>query len=252
MTSPAISDAVKRVFTDAFTARDIAEPLASFDASTAAADVHEFLQTAGFDVAGIRRDGRIVGFVERGFPNGGACGQYQKECEAAIVLDDTASLLKVLITLDRSPFVFVTVLGNVGGIVTRDDLQKAPVRMWLFGLITLIEMRFSELIERNCPDHVWQGYLSESRREKARALLAERARLKQTLRLLDCLQLSDKGQIIARHEEIRKLTIFNSRRQVEDTVKKLEALRNNLAHAQDIMTSDWGTIVMLCEFINRQ
>jgi len=96
----------------------------------------------------------------------------------------------------------------------------------------------------------WKQYLSEARLEKAQALLAERSRRDQTLRLLDCLQFSDKGQIIARNEEIRKLTIFPSRRQAEEAIKKLEQLRNNLAHAQDILTSDsGGTIVQLCEFI---
>jgi hypothetical protein len=70
--------------------------------------------------------------------------------------------------------------------------------------------------------------------------------------LFDCLQFSDKGQIIARNEDIRKFTIFPSRRQAEETVKKLEQLRNTLAHAQDILTSDWKTIVQLCDFITRQ
>jgi hypothetical protein len=31
-----------------------------------------------------------------------------------------------------------------------------------------------------------------------------------------------------------------------------EELRNNLAHAQGILTSDWDTIIQLCEFITRQ
>jgi hypothetical protein len=65
--------------------------------------------------------------------------------------------------------------------------------------------------------------------------------------LLDCLQFSDKGQIIARNEEIRGLTQFQSRRQVEQIVKQLERLRNNLAHAQDIIATDWDTIVLLAE-----
>jgi hypothetical protein len=80
--------------------------------------------------------------------------------------------------------------------------------------------------------------------------LAERSRRNQTHQLLDCLQFSDKGQIVARHEGIRKLTIFPSRRQTEEVVKKLEKLRNNLAHSQDIVNSDWGIIIQLCQFIN--
>jgi hypothetical protein len=157
----------------------------------------------------------------------------------------------VLAGLNRSPFLFVTLLGGVGGVITPADLQKPPVRMWLFGIVTLIEMRCAELIERHCPQDTWQQYVSEARLQKAQALLEERRRRNQALRLFDCLQFSDKGQIVARHEGIRQSTIFPSRRQAEEAIGKLEQLRNNLAHAQDLAT-DWGTIVQLCEFITRQ
>ena len=138
------------------------------------------------------------------------------------------------------------VLGAVGGIITMSDLQKPPVRMWLFGMITLIEMRISRLIEQMCPGDSWKQHVSEGRLQKAEALLEERRRRNQSLELIDCLQFSDKGQIIARNEEIRNLTRFTSRRQVEEAIKALESLRNNLAHSQDILSCDWETIVMLC------
>ena len=124
--------------------------------------------------------------------------------------------------------------------------------MWLFGIVTLVEMRFSELIERHCPADGWKKYLSEARLQKAESLLAERGRRNQTVQLFDRLQLSDKGQIIARNEEVRRRTVFASRSQAEEVVKRLEQLRNNLAHAQDILTSDWNTIIQLCEFITDQ
>mgnify|MGYP002683884023 CR=1 FL=1 len=59
--------------------------------------------------------------------------------------------------------------------------------------------------------------------------------------------ITDKAQIIARTELLRKLTRFESRRQVEEVGKRLEKLRNNLAHSQDIITNDWDTIVLLAE-----
>jgi len=234
MPSTRIPDAVKRVFTETFTARDIAEPLASFDADTSSAQIRAFMQARDFDVVGIRSEGRVIGYAERNALAEGACGQVRRPFDDAVILDDTAPLLQVLMRLNQIPFAFVSVLGSVGGIITRADLQKPPVRMWLFGIVTLIEMRCAELIERHCVADGWKQYLSGARLEKAQALLAERSRRDQTLRLLDCLQFSDKGQIIARNEEIRKLTIFPSRGQAEEAIKKLEQLRNNLAHAQDV------------------
>jgi hypothetical protein len=124
--------------------------------------------------------------------------------------------------------------------------------MWLFGLVTLIELRWAELIAKHCPGDSWVNFVSEGRLEKARALLAERQRRNQSLELLDCLQFADKGQVVARNEELRKHTIFASRRQVEETCKRLEQLRNNLAHAQDILMCDWETIAELCEVVRQQ
>ena len=152
-----------------------------------------------------------------------------------------------MLALNQAPFLFVNYLGQVGGIVTRADLQDPPVRMWLFGLITLIEMRFLELIELRFQDDAWQKYLSTNRLEKAISFREERQRRNQDPRLLDCLQFSDKAQILVRDEFLRDQIGFASRRRGEETIKNLEKLRNNLAHAQDIVELDWETIVGLSE-----
>lgn len=73
----------------------------------------------------------------------------------------------------------------------------------------------------------------------------------QSPRLFDCLQFSDKGQIVARCEAIRRQTVFASRSQAEEAVKKLEQLRNDLAHSQDILTHDFDTIVRLARIVLR-
>ena len=80
--------------------------------------------------------------------------------------------------------------------------------------------------------------------------MAERARRNQDLELLDCLQLADKVQIIARNAQLRGMTRFTSRRQLEEAAKMVERLRNNLAHSQDIVTDDWDTIVALSESLD--
>lgn len=252
MSTYRIPDAVKRVFLESIAVRDIAEPLASFDGGTAATDVLAVMNAKDYDVVGIRTSGWVDGFVRKSDLAGGNCARYRHSLDEAVVLNDAAPVLTVLRALDRAPFAFVSVLGEVGGIVTTADLQKAPVRMWLFGVVTMIELRFTELIERHCPGDSWMQILSEGRLHKARSLLHERRRRNQSLRLFDCLQFADKGKIVARHDEIRNATVFTSRKQAEEAIKKLEQLRNNLAHAQDIVTTDWDTIVKLGEFVGTQ
>ncbi len=135
--------------------------------------------------------------------------------------------------------------------MSRTDFDKPAVRMWLFGMVTLVEMRFTRMIERFCLDESWKPFLSDSRIQKAEQLLQERSRRNQSLSILDCLQLSDKAQIIARNSKLREMTRFQSRRQVDEAAKMLEKLRNNLAHCQDIVVGDWEAIVALSENLDR-
>src|SRR5436309_1715211 len=120
MPAPRIPDAVRRLFTETFNARDVAEPLASFDAGAKAGAVREVMSTRDFDVAGVRSDGLVEGYVERGSLGEGPCGQYMRPLGEAVV-PDAAPLLAVLLKLNDAPFLFVRVLGAVGGIVTRAD-----------------------------------------------------------------------------------------------------------------------------------
>ena len=245
-------DGVRRVFAEAFRVADIAEPLASFDESTPSPDVMQFLEKANCEVAGVRRAGQVWGFVACPLPDAGPCGAAANPFDEGAVLADSAPLTAAVGALSAAPWVFVTVFGRVAGIVTRADLAKPPVRMWLFGMVTLIELRYARLIERHHPAESWRQYISAGRLKKAEELLAERRRRNHRgLTLLDCLQLSDKGQIVARDERIRRLTIFSSRRQAEEGIKMLEGLRNSLAHAQDIVASDWDAIVRLADQLDR-
>lgn len=208
----------------------------------------------GYAVAGIRVDGMVRGYVERHTPStlsAGPCGESMQPFDPAFVLPENAPLVDAVRILAQSQMVFVTFLGQVSGVVTRADLQDPPMRMWLFGMITIIEMAFLRLIERKYYDDGWRRYLSEARVDKAQELLAERQRLNQSPRLLDCLQFSDKAQICVRDEELRRLAGFASRRRADEVIKHLERLRNNLVHAQDIVAWDWATIVALAENTER-
>lgn len=242
---------LRRVFTEVFSVSDLAEPLVSFDATQPARDVRDMMVASHFGVVGLRVAGRVTGYVLREELQDGSCGDYLRHFEKEEVIASSAPLAELVRRLKESSWLFVKVLGAVGGIVTKTDLQKPAMRMWLFGMVTLIEMRFTKMIEQALPMDAWREFLSDSRIAKAESLFAERQRRNQDVRLLDCLQLSDKGQIIARNEEIRSLTLFESRRQIEAAIKGVERLRNNLAHSQDIIASDWDIILQLAENLDR-
>ncbi len=251
ITTTSSQQRLRRVFEESFSAADIAEPLASFDAATPAPDALAVMIRRKFKVAGIRKEGAICGYVWQEELGQGTCGDVLCPFGAEEVVPDSVGLCELITLLNARPRLFVRVLGEVGGIVTKTDLSKPPVRMWLFGMITMIEMGLTRLIESAYPEGSWKECMSEGRLQKAEALLEERRRRNQHLDLLDCLQFSDRGQIVLRNEALRTRAGFVSRSRGEQTVKELEALRNNLAHSQDIITCDWDVIVKLTENLDK-
>jgi len=237
-----------RTFRGAFFVQDITEPLLSFDAPTPAATALERLRRRGFAVVGVREAGLVSGYATaRELDGARICGDVVRPFEDDEVVAGSTSLDEGLARLAGRERVFVTAFGQVAGIVTWTDVQKPAVRMWLFGLVTLLEDAFTGLIEVWHPDDSWTDLISAGRRRKARDLLRERRRMGADveLRLVDCLQLGDKGLILLRREETRRVLGVPSKEAGERTLKKLAQLRNGLAHAQDIVSGDWDTIVRL-------
>lgn len=238
---------IGRVFRELFTARDLAEPLLSFDSSTSCEQVRRVLSQKQVDIAGVRMSGVVVGYVEGAELNDGCCSDVARSIDGTNCVAESMQLVPLVCRLKDQPRLFVSALGQVCGVVTRGSLQKPPARMWLFGMITLIEMRFSRMIEQGCPGESWKSHLSVGRLQKAEELQMQRRSRGQQVTLADCLQFADKISIIARNTALRSLTRFQSRREVETIGKQLENLRNSLAHSQDIVSTDWETIVSLAD-----
>ncbi len=242
---------LKQLFLGGFSALDVAEPLVSFDFESSAFHAGHLMAELDFDAAGVRVAGWVAGYLVRNELKDGTCGKHLRPFESTSMLDENSTFADAIAILDREDRVFIKMLGPVGAIITRSDLQKPPARMWLFGLITILEMAFSELIDEHFDDDDWTDLLSAGRVAKANELLIERRRRNQAVHLSQCLQLSDKGQILIKHEPTRKILGIASVRQGRETIKMIETLRNNLAHAQDIVTTDWIIIVRLAENLDR-
>ena len=154
-------------------------------------------------------------------------------------------LAAVVQVLDRHDACYVTRDGRIVGRVDRREVQGPVVRMWLFGIVTTIEWMITEDI-RAAADVDWMAMISPARLRKAEGLQQSRVSNGREVPLLDCLQLADKIRI---HRQIdsrpRPLLIGASIAESQRLVRDLEALRNSLAHAQDIVTHDWTQILRL-------
>jgi hypothetical protein len=200
-------------------------------------------------VVGLRRDGVCVGYLRADDSTALDTESLLRPFAPAQVLQGEASLSDVIHVLTRYDFCFVTAMGDVAGVIARGDMQQPIVRMWLFGIITLLELELLERIRSLWPDGSWTQLLSTGRLDKAQNLLAERRRLGQHVDLADCLQLSDKAQILMEDEQQRLAFGLRTRGATKRIIKDLESLRNNLAHAQDIISHDWPQIARLAQRI---
>lgn len=128
----------------------------------------------------------------------------------------------------------------------RQSLDTMLFRSWLFGILTFLESRMRELI-RSDPD--WRTQISEGRLGKARELKEERARRGRLMETVDALQFGDLGWLAVRYDDWYQYFGVESKRQAKQLVKKLEVLRNALAHSGDILAHDWDTVVAVARSV---
>ncbi len=240
---------VIRHYAESFTALDIADPLRSFDREKNSDEVLQIMNDNSLDVACLRDQGLIRGYVRRGDLTGGRCGEKLRPFRAGQIIAGDDSLTEVIRILTIYEHAFVSLLDEVAGCIHRGCLNKPVARMWLFGIITLTEIEMVRLIAEHFPGDTWKVHVSRGRLEKAATLQQERQRRNQQGSLIDCLQFSDKAQILMEKPEVRELFGFTSKNAAVEAVKQLESLRNNLAHAQDIVTNDWAAIARIASRI---
>jgi hypothetical protein len=242
---------MRRLLNEGIPAAYIAEALPSFDAEHDASEVRAFMHENDLDVVGIRSRGSVAGYALRDSLVKGACGDHLRPFGRKQTVFADAPLSRVIDALARYDHCFVSVLGAVGAVIGREDLQKPPVRMWLFGMITILEMFFARAVEELYPGGSWEKEVTPARLGKAKELCEERRKRGRHAKLFDCLQLSDKARVFLRDPAARKDFGFETAREGKRAIKALESLRNNLAHAQDIVSYDWEAIVLISVRVNR-
>lgn len=210
------------------------------------------MEERDFDVLGVRSDETGTwGFLEAPIPTDGECSNHARPFLPGELISDSTPLLEVLHVLRFVPRMFVISGHTVYGIVTRADLQKAAVRIFTFGLISVLEMELTATIRSAYQPDEWQESLSRRRLEAANELFQLRQRRNEELSLLDCLQLCDKRDLVAKREALREQFGFTSRRETESFFKKVEDLRNRVAHSQDLVAgSSWKEVIDLLQEVD--
>jgi hypothetical protein len=236
----------KRQYNDLFMAKDIASPLLSFDAKMPVAEVKASLKRRNCRVATVRLDGEVTGFIVKDrLGLEGNIGRYRQSFLTDQVITGDSGFADVIYVLTRHSQCFLLILGQIQGVITRQDVNKPFMRMWLFGMITLTELQMTEMVKNHFKHDEWHEMLPKTRLDAAKNLQIERKRLNQQVKLIDCLQMGDKGLLIINDPELFSKFGFISKSAAKKVLKQFQSLRNNLAHSQDISTYDWAQIARL-------
>lgn len=235
------------------TARAILEPLRSCAADASATEIAESLRRRDFDVAGvkIREVDPVIGFVEGCSLKRGIIRDFMKELTADRLVSDGIALPSLLTFLEARQHAFVLVGSSVAGIVTRADLNKPPVRVYLFGLVSLLEMHLGFWVRRGYPGDSWKAKLSGARLAAANRLLADRRRRNEDVGLFECLQFCDKRDLFVRHPDLSSKLGIRETQEPTNRLKRAESLRNHLAHSQDdiVRGSSWEKVIALVQWV---
>lgn len=243
---------LKKIFVDNVTAKSIFEPLSCCPASSKAEDAKHALKVREFDVAGVKEtaSGGVIGFVETADLDGGEIRKYVKAIGPDLLISDSTPIADIFTALTSRDFAFVLYGKDIVGIITKADINKPPVRIYLFGMTSLFEMHLNAWIGHFFRDSSWESKVPNSRIKVARDMYEERKQKNQDLSLLECLQLCDKRDLLRTSNSFIK-EFGTSKTKFDAFVKQVEKIRNDLAHSQNsiISNSEWSVFVKTLSYL---
>ena len=237
---------LRALFDDRITARYLAESFVAFDSVRSTSDVRAFMKHRDFDFIGVRIHGEVVGFADFHDLDDGKLGDHVRPFASHHLVDETDSVSDVLNRLRQEPCVYVQLMGQPLGIITRADLQKAPVRMWLFALLSLVEMQFLRLIRTRLTEEELLRTLEVRSSKRVQGEFNKRKKRNEETDLADCTGFSDKFLIVAKTMSLREELGFGSEDAVMVVKRDYVTLRNNLAHGH-IIGRDFSNLARIAK-----
>lgn len=238
--------ALKQIFIDNVTAKSIYEPLLCCPVDSDAYSVKEALKTRDFDVAGVKetREGPVTGYVVTQELGDSPFETYIKNFHFEYLISDSTPIAKIFAVLSKKNYAFVIYGNDITGIITKADVNKPPVRIYVFGIISLLEMHLNSWINHYYPDSSYVNEIDKARMEDAANIYKQRKGNNQELSLLECLQFCDKRDLLLNNADFIKTFNF-SKNNFDRFIKRAEKIRNELAHSQNSIISnmEWSKFI---------
>ena len=168
--------------------------------------------------------------------------QQQIQDRRAVLPQDLISgdtpLGRVPQILQEREFCFVLVQDRIQKILTRSDLNKLPMRVYLTTLLVHLEGTLTEAIEAVLPNDAWKALIKSERVDKIQALFEEKKAADFDTRLIDCTMLSDKITIIKKSDQLSEKMPLPSNKKTKKQLGRINSLRDRLAHTLPPITEE--------------
>jgi len=229
-------DRLRLLFEEQINVLPIAENLVIFEKDT----YNEEMGKRNFHSAIVNMDGILMKFDEG--------NESPQELTEEDLMEASTPLLKAFrMLIAQRRFFIKDEDGKLAYIVTRTDLDKIPLRIGFFGLISLLETHLKDAIRKHLPN--WQESISESRLSSAKNLYDWKKARKEEIDLVQCLQFGDLGSIFSKNQRFKKFDPNLSRERFVQTMNYIGKLRDALAHSQSNLGFSWEEIDQMIVFI---
>jgi len=164
------------------------------------------------------------------------------------VITESTPIFDAIGFLREQPFLFIKEKREIKRIVTIADIDSMPIRIWLFGMVSLLEWHLREFIISNNID--WVISLPQKRLDYAKELYTQKEKNNEEASLIDCTQIADLSTIILKNWDLFS-NIFPdiSKKEFKIQFNRVARLRNTLSHSLRLKF-EWNQIYEMSVFIS--
>ena len=210
--------------------RDIATfQMATCAATAIASEVLALPAIQYFDQIPVVEGGHVVGVLERDLDvdaadRDGPVATTMRALDDSMLVEAELPLPRFLPLAVASPYYLVVVGSHVGGLVTRSDLLKLPVRLVAFAHVAHLEARMAALIRARSSGNEWLELVDDKGKRvsgRGRKLALERL----DPDILELTFFSEKRQVIGR--------LVGMTENEKASLLAVENMRNDVTHGND-------------------
>jgi hypothetical protein len=230
--------------------RIIGEPLVSLGKHEPYMNAVEKMKRNHFDAVGVADTaGRVIGYVDAKGDSAGTCGDksHLHTIEPGTLVTDGMPLTEAAPIVARRRRVFILDKDRTAMIVTRADLQKAPVRMMIFGIVTVMEIHLTELLRQTWLGDTWAdcGPFTAKQAKAIRDRFHRAEARDEETDVFDGMTLNEKSVLAGSTGIVVEALNMSGPDDLESSLIKVRQLRNAVAHSKSLVTSNrsWNKVV---------